>query len=641
MSNPGIKQRARRLLRNHYWQSALGIACTLLIAAATWLYSAAAAVPHGSPSTAMAEQLRHDDSPWTQHDSRFSTFVDDLRGGQVAEAVTGNQHLYVTRTDGSRYAIVDQFGLAARQVYDFVAKDSTPRFQYSELKDSDSLAFSAGYAIDMAMRLLIIGVVLSLAWPRVRGWLGSHARRRKQSPITFADVIGCGEAKQALLDIAAAQRHPERFAALGARPPRGMLLTGSPGTGETHLAKALAAECGVNFIAATGSDFSSMFYGVGIIKVRNLFRQARRQAPCIILIDEIDGIGKRASDPRMGESEQNRIVNQFLTEMDGFNGVDGVLVIGATNLADSLDPALRREGRFDRTIAVPLPSLEDRKGLLRLYLGKLKNVGAMNIERLAGTCMGLTPAAIASLVNQAAIFAAREHAASIEERHVVDAIETNRIGEQPTGITPFTEQERLCIAVHEAGHALVAARLNIGRVDKVTILPRGQALGVTLVIPTEDKRLHRKSELEHRIVMLLAGRAAEKLYFQETSSGASMDLQEATKIALSMVAGLGMGPDQDLATLSVMREAGIEVEPGKTLQQVNALLREQERICDALLLSHREAMDHLVDRLLRVETIDGNEVYAALGMHVRALHQGHEGHGLEQAAFVGNNDRFA
>jgi cell division protease FtsH len=633
MSTPSFKQRLRRVLRTHEWQSAAGIVLTLLVAGATWLYSERSVTPLHPVAHGMTEQLRHDDRPWSEQAARFSDFAEDVRAGKVAEAVSGNEHLYVTLQDGRRYAIADPQGLAKRQTYEFIARDDSARFRYSELKEDEPLAFSAGFAIDMAMRLMIIGVLLSVAWPMLRGFISSHQRRRKASAITFNDVIGCGEAKQALLDIATAQRHPERFSALGARPPRGVLLTGSPGTGKTHLAKALAAECGVNFIAATGSDFSSMFYGVGIIKVRNLFRQARRKAPCILLIDEIDGIGKRAAEPRMGEAEQNRIVNQFLTEMDGFNGADGVLVIGATNLAESLDPALRREGRFDRTIAVPLPSLDDRKDLLTLYLKKLRNVGTMDIHRLAGTCMGLTPAAIASLVNQAAIYAAREQATSIEERHVVNAIETHRIGEQPSGVTPFTAQERLCIAVHEAGHALTAARLKIGKVDKVTILPRGQALGVTLVIPTEDKRLHRKSELENRIVMLLAGRAAEKLYFNETSSGASMDLQEATKIALSMVSGLGMGPDQDLATLSVLREAGIDVEPGKTLQQVNALLREQERICDALLLEHRSAMDYIVDRLLMEETVDGNEVYAALGMNVRALHA-QDAQVLEQAAYA-------
>ena len=629
MSNTGLKHKARRLMRNRYWQSATGLVLTFLIAGGTWLFNEHD-TPRGSP-TSMAEALQHDDQPWTRNDSKFSIFVDDLRADKVAEAVSGNDHLYVTLKDGSRYAVFDHAGFAARQTYDFIAKDTTPRFQYSELKEASNI--SAGAAIDMAMRLLIIGVLLSTGWPMISGFLTSYSKRRKNPRTTFADVIGCGEAKQALLDIATAQRHPERFAKLGARPPRGVLLTGSPGTGKTHLAKALAAECGVDFIAATGSDFSSMFYGVGIMKVRALFRQARRKAPCILFIDEIDGIGKRAAEPRMGEAEQNRIVNQFLTEMDGFNGADGVLVIGATNLAESLDPALRREGRFDRTINVPLPSLDDRKNLLKLYLGKLKCVAPMDVDRLAGTCMGLTPAAMAALVNQAAIFAARDSSETIEEHHVVNAIETHRIGEQPTGTAPFTEQERYCIAVHEAGHALAAAKLKIGRVDKVTILPRGQALGVTLVIPTEDKRLHRKSELEHRIVMLLAGRAAERLYFNETSSGASADLQEATRIALSMVSGLGMGPSHDLATLSVLRDAGIEVDPGQTLDQVNRLLREQEVICDRLIRDHRVSMDFIIGRLLEDETVDGTEVYDALGL-ASLSRLGLDLDAFEQAAFT-------
>ncbi|WP_226507122.1 AAA family ATPase [Pseudomonas sp. MWU16-30317] len=627
MARPSFIQRIRTRLRNRYWQSAAGIAITLILAGGMWLSHSESPV---SANPTMAEQLQHDDSPWRAQPARFSSFVDDVRADKVAEAISGNNQLYVTLKDGSHYAVYDGSGFVARQAYLFVASDATPTFQYSELKESD--AISAGAAIDMTMRLLVIGLLLSVAWPTVSGRVMGYLRRNKHTPTTFDDVVGCGEAKQALLDIAMAQRYPERFTSLGARPPRGVLLTGSPGTGKTHLAKALATECGVNFIAATGSDFSSMFYGVGIMKVRSLFRQARRKAPCIILIDEIDGIGRRAAEPRMGEAEQNRIVNQFLTEMDGFSSAHGVLVIGATNLAESLDPALRREGRFDRTIAVPLPTLEDRKALLRLYLGKLKQVGEMDIDRLAGTCMGLTPAAIAALVNQAAIFAAREAASSIEEHHLVNAIETQRIGEKPMGVTPFTEQERRCIAVHEAGHALAAAQLKIGKVDKVTILPRGQALGVTLVIPTEDKRLHRKSELQNRIVMLLAGRAAEKLYFHEVSSGASSDLQEATRIALSMVSALGMGPHSDLATLSVMRDAGIEVDPTPTLLQVNALLREQEAICDGLLHEHRVAMDTVVARLLEAETIDGAEVYEALGLSaVRNSEREHAA--LEQAAY--------
>mgnify|MGYP001316322630 CR=1 FL=1 len=627
MAKSPFIQRIRTRLRNRYWQSAVGIGATLLLASGMWLARSESPV---SANPTMAEQLQRDDSAWRAQPARFSSFVDDVRADQVAEAISGNGELYVTLKDGSRYAVYDGVGYAARQAYQFVAGGTAPTFQYSELKESD--AISAGYAIDMTMRLLVIGLLLSVAWPMVSGRVMGLLRRRKHTPTTFDDVVGCGEAKQALLDIAMAQKHPERFTALGARPPRGVLLTGSPGTGKTHLAKALATECGVNFIAATGSDFSSMFYGVGIMKVRSLFRQARRQAPCIIFIDEIDGIGRRAAEPRMGESEQNRIVNQFLTEMDGFNAAHGVLVIGATNLAESLDPALRREGRFDRTIAVPLPTLDDRKALLRLYLSKLKQVAHMDIDRLASSCMGLTPAAIAALVNQAAIFAARENASSIEEHHLVNAIETQRIGEKPMGVSPFTEQERRCIAVHEAGHALAAAQLKIGKLDKVTILPRGQALGVTLVIPTEDKRLHRKSELQNRIVMLLAGRAAEKLYFNEVSSGASADLQEATRIALSMVSALGMGPHSDLATLSVMRDAGIEVDPTPTLVQVNALLREQEAICDALLLEHRIAMDTVIARLLESETVDGTEVYDALG--VSALRNSrHEPERLERAAY--------
>ena len=282
-----------------------------------------------------------------------------------------------------------------------------------------------------------------------------------------------------------------------------------------------------------------------------------------------------------------------------------MLVLGATNFADSLDPALRREGRFDRTIAVPLPSLEDRRALFELYAGKLPCEGELDLAALSRGTVGLTPAAIAYISNHAALLAARENASAVTMAHFVEAIETCRIGEQPVGVTPLGSAERTRIAVHEAGHALVAAVLNVGRVEKVTLLPRGQALGVTLITPTEDKRLHLKSELEGRIQMLLAGRCAEQLYFNEVSSGAAQDLQEASKLALSMVASLGMGPSGSLLSLQALRDAGIEFDAAPSIAAA-------DQRCLALITELKPALDDITDQLLRDETIPGSAVAEAI-----------------------------
>ncbi|MGE8063787.1 AAA family ATPase [Pseudomonas sp. NPDC089569] len=640
MSKVGIKARAAAILRSRIAKCILFVTLQVVLLVGIWIYKhhAPAVVVDDGTITTMGKALQKDDKPWTEHEAKFSTFVDDMHAGNIAEAVSGQENLYVTLKDGSKYAINDKYGFVNRQLYDRFLNDTPPQFQYSEMKGHASFGSSAdvspGYAVDMVMRLLFIIFILVTLYPMVQGFIPSRTPR-KVTGVTFDDVIGCEEAKRALLDITRAHKHPEQYEALGAQAPRGVLLTGLPGTGKTQLAKALATECGMNFITASGSDFSSMWMGMGIMKVRNLFRQARKKAPCILFIDEIEGISKRVSEPRFGESEQNRIINQLLIEMDGFKNSKGVFVIGATNLAESLDPALRREGRFDRTIVVPLPSMEDRKKLLTHYLGKLRNVTPMDVGRLASTCMGLTPAAIAAITNYAAILAAREDCSTIEERHVVDAIENHRIGEQQTGFNSYSDEDRHTIAVHEAGHAVVGALLKVGNIDKVTILPRGQALGVTLIIPLEDKRLHRKSDLENRIVMLLAGRAAELVYKSETSSGAAKDLEEATRIALTMVSSFGMGPYADLASLGVLREAGIEVDATSTLNLVNKVLQELDAKCQGLLNKHSEAVETVIEQLLKKETIDGYIVYRALNLP-GAVSQAGEADHLTQAAYVTN-----
>ncbi len=565
------------------------------------------AVPPTGAAASMLEALQASTDPWQANRRDLSVLVGDLRTGAIASAALGKDAVYIDRQDGLHYWVPDQSGRVAQMLLDQYVGNDRQLFPLTLFETDGERPWYRPLMPYLPFMLVLLG---GLAYLAVKS--RAFAVQRKGSGINFSDVIGASEAKQALRDVTAYLRDPAAYTALGARPPKGVLLTGEPGTGKTQLAKALATESNASFIQVTGSDFSSMYFGVGIQKVKALFRTARKQAPCIIFIDEIDGIGKRAEQQRSSDAESNRIINQFLAEMDGFDGASGVLVLGATNFPNSLDPALVREGRFDRSIAVGLPGLADREALFRLYAAKIRAEQDLDYAQLARNTVGLTPAAIAYIVNHAALLAARGAAKSVSMAHFVDAVETCRIGEQPSGVTPMSPTDRKRIAVHEAGHALVAAALKVGRVEKVTILPRGQALGVTLVTPVEDKRLHMESELRHRIQMLLAGRGAEQLYFHEVSSGAGQDLQEASKIALSMVGALGMGPSGSLLSLQAVRDAHIEFDSGESIRAADALLKQLDRDCMTLLQRLKPALDEVAERLLAEETVPGEDVLAAI-----------------------------
>ena len=605
------------LIPKKRWQQLL-LVSAIVLTGVFGFHFAAKLFPRAQQPTAlnaMLQQMRANPDAWTGVERDISIVILDMQKNSVAGLAIAPSGLFVSTKDGCKYFVADNHGQFSELVLSLYHKGQTDAFPLAALAKDPS---TAGWRIDPGSLLtLLLLAALVVYGIRLRG--GGFKFAKNETLVTFDDVIGVHEAKAALRDIMAYLKDGKSFTALGARPPKGVLLSGPPGTGKTQLAKALAGECKVNFIAATGGDFSAMFLGVGSMRVKSLFRKARKAAPCIVFIDEVDGIGRRTTTENGGpsEAEGNRIINQILAEIDGFNASSGVIVIGATNFPDAVDPALLREGRFDRKIHLKLPDVSDREALFRLYAKQLQTHGELDFNQLARLTTGLTPAAITYVVNHAALIAARDQATHIPMAHFVEAIEVCRMGEVNGSATALTEAERERIAVHEAGHAIVAQVLGVGQVEKVTILPRGGALGVTLVTQKEDKQLHLKSELENRIQMLLGGRTAEILTYDDASSGAASDLKEASRIALSMVANLALGDQGTLFNLDALAALNIKPDTGKAVAEAEALLSTQNTRCFALLHDYAAALKELTVKLLERETIEGVEVAEAVAQ-VRA-----------------------
>ena len=421
----------------------------------------------------MLQQMRSEPTLWTATESDVSVLLLDLKSNNVAGLALTPAGMFVSTRGGKRYFVGDSEGKLAGLILTSYERAPTAAFPLAVV--GDDLRNAGGRRIDLGM-LMTIAFLSALGLQAARVSRGSSFKFSKSaSVVTFDDVIGAREAKSALMDIKSYLKDPKGFIALGARPPKGVLLSGPPGTGKTRLAKALAGECGVHFIPATGGDFTAMFVGLGSLRVKSLFRKARKNAPCIIFIDEMDGVGRRTNTDTGGtsEAEGNRIINQILTELDGFNSSSGVIVIGATNFPDAVDPALVREGRFDRRIQLTLPDVNDREALFRLFAKGVKTADAPNYAQLARLTTGLTPAAIAYVVNHAALISARHGQPDVPMANFIEAVEVCRMGEVNGAGSALTEGERNRVAVHEAGHAIVAQVMNVGRVEKVTILSRG------------------------------------------------------------------------------------------------------------------------------------------------------------------------
>ena len=601
-----------KLIPKKQWRYLL-VGALLLTAAGAIIASRRSSLAR-QPATlnAMLQQMRSDPALWTATERDVSVLLLDMQKNNVAGLALAPAGIFVSTQAGTRYFVGDSAGKIAGLVLTSYERTQTAAFPLAVV--GEDVRDASGRHLDLGL-LITLGLVSALGIQGARTYRGNGFKFSKNgSVVTFADVIGAAEAKSALMDIKSYLKDPKGFIALGARPPKGVLLSGPPGTGKTRLAKALAGECKVNFIPATGGDFTAMFVGLGSMRVKSLFRKARKSAPCIIFIDEMDGIGRRTNTETGGtsEAEGNRIINQILTELDGFSSSSGVIVIGATNFPDAVDPALVREGRFDRKIELTLPDLSDREALFRLFAKEVKTGGAPSYSQLARLTTGLTPAAIAYVVNHAALISARHGQQDVPMANFIEAIEVCRMGEVNGSASALTEGERERVAVHEAGHAIVAQVMNVGRVEKVTILSRGGALGVTLVTQSEDKQLHLKSALQNRIQMLLAGRAAELITYDDASSGAASDLKEASRLALSMVATLGLSDTGTLFSLDALTALNLKPDLTSAVAQAEVILTAQNERALATLRELRGALVELTEKLVERETIDGEEVARAI-----------------------------
>ena len=439
-----------------------------------------------------------------------------------------------------------------------------------------------------------------------------------ETGVTFADVAGEEEAKDALKEIVDFLEHPAKYADIGAKLPKGALLVGPPGTGKTLLAKAVAGEAKVPFFSISGSEFVEMFVGMGAAKVRDLFKQANEKAPCIVFIDEIDTIGKKRDSGAAigGNDEREQTLNQLLTEMDGFDGKKGVVILAATNRPESLDPALLRPGRFDRRIPVELPDLNGRTAILNVHAKRVKLADGINMTEIARATSGASGAELANIVNEAALRAVREGRSAVSQDDLMESVETVIAGYQRKNAV-LSEQERRIVSYHEIGHALVAAKqTNSAPVTKITIVPRTSgALGYTMQVDEADHNLMSKEELENKLATLTGGQAAEKLIFGSITTGASNDIEKATKLARSMITRYGMSQFGMVALETVNsqylgQDTSLACSPAyaeKIDDQVVALVSQARAKADQILKENEGKLHELAEYLLQKETITGDE----------------------------------
>ena len=563
----------------------------------------------------------------TQHrveEVDYGTFIKMTENKEIGQVeIEDNQILFTNKDKSKIYktGLLNDDGLVQR-LYDSGAEFSGEIVEQM----SPLMSFIVSWVLPVVL-FVVLGQLLSRQLMKKMGGpnamkfdMGkSNAKVYVQSSdgIKFADVAGEDEAKENLSEVVDYLHNPNKYKEIGASMPKGILLVGPPGTGKTMLAKAVAGEANVPFFSMSGSEFVEMFVGMGASKVRDLFRQAKEKAPCIVFIDEIDAIGKKRDNQLSTNDEREQTLNQLLTEMDGFEGNNGVIILAATNRPESLDPALTRPGRFDRRVPVELPDLAGREAILRVHAKKIKVAPDVDLAKIARMASGASGAELANIVNEAALRAVRDGRASATQADLEESIEVVIAGYQKKS-SILTTREKLIVSYHEIGHALVAAKqTNSAPVQKITIIPRTSgALGYTMQVEDGNHYLMSREEIENKIATFTGGRAAEEVVFHSVTTGASNDIEQATKLARAMITRYGMSDNFDMvaletvtnqylggdASLACSAETQAEID-----RQVVDLVKKQHAKAVRILQENRPKLDELAKFLYEKETITGEE----------------------------------
>ena len=561
------------------------------------------------------------DKPRAQESITYSQFMEDAKNGKVKRVDVQGRNIQVVPMDGQKYSVLSPGDIW--MVGDLMKYGVQVT---GKAEEEQSLLVSALYYLGPT--LLIIGFWFLMMRQMQGGGKGgafsfgkSKARLidENTNAVTFADVAGCDEAKEEVFELVDFLKDPTKFQKLGGHIPRGVLLVGPPGTGKTLLAKAIAGEAKVPFFAISGSDFVEMFVGVGAARVRDMFENAKKQAPCIVFIDEIDAVGRhRGAGMGGGNDEREQTLNQMLVEMDGFEPNSGVIVIAATNRSDVLDKALLRPGRFDRQVYVGLPDIRGREQILKVHMRKVPISTDVDAAVLARGTPGFSGADLANLVNESALFAARRNKRTVDMQDFEDAKDKIFMGPERKSAV-MREEERRNTAYHESGHAVVAKVLpKADPVHKVSIMPRGWALGVTWQLPEHDRVNMYKDKMLEEISILFGGRLAEEIFLNSSSTGASNDFERATKMARDMVTRYGMSevlgtmvyvdPDQQSMFGPVSSKSVSEATQQKVDVEIRAILDKQYAVAKKILEDNRDKVEVMVKALLEWETIDADQV---------------------------------
>ena len=585
----------------------------------------------------------------SSHEIPYSQLIDLIQEDQVAELKIENGVLYATPVDG--YVYTEEATDKNKEPKSYTQSEKTPLILYTTALNDTSLLplleehnvkytspvqtqmspileFMITYVLPVIVLAALFMLVMRIM--AKNGGIGSVSKSNakvymeKSTGVTFKDVAGQDEAKESLEEIIDFLHNPQKYTAIGARLPKGALLVGSPGTGKTLLAKAVAGEANVPFFSISGSDFVEMFVGVGASRVRDLFKEAAKVAPCIIFIDEIDTIGKSRDGGRFGggNDEREQTLNQLLAELDGFDPGKGIIVLGATNRPEVLDKALLRPGRFDRRITVDRPNLAGRLATLQVHTRSIHLAEDVNLEKIAQATAGCVGADLANLVNEAALRAVRLGRSAVNQNDLLAAFETVIAGSEKKG-TVITDEEKRIIAYHEVGHALVAAKQkNAQPVSKITIVPHTQgALGYTLHLPEEEKFLMSREDILAEIRTLLAGRSSEEVVCHTMTSGAANDIERATEMARNLVARFGMCEEFDMMALGSVQNQYLDGTYSMSCAQetyaaadraVIAIIRQCHEDARRMLEENRELLDKIAAYLLKKETITGQEMMAII-----------------------------